>query len=301
MSYSLYVLLIILAGANTVMVRITNRSLPPFWGAGSRFLMASAAFFCLMLIQRIPFPRGRDLVGALAYGLVQFGLGYGFTYLALGALSADMLGIILASVPLFTLFFAVLAHIERFRILALVGGIMVVAGMAFVFSEGFGRSIPLTYLLAGVASAACFALAPVIIKLYPPRNNTAANAVGMLAGALLLLLAALIKGERALLPADSAAWLAQIYLVAGGGVGFFVLLLYLLKRLTATSVSYQLVLSPIATILLSAWLLHETLTIWLLIGGLLVLAGVYIGALLPGKPKPPTQTAVRGDPDVSSH
>ena len=46
-------------------------------------------------------------------------------------------------------------------------------------------------------------------------------------------------------------------------------------------VSYQTVLSPLVTIVLSAWLLDEPLTGGLFLGGSLVIAGVYAGALVP--------------------
>jgi drug/metabolite transporter (DMT)-like permease len=41
------------------------------------------------------------------------------------------------------------------------------------------------------------------------------------------------------------------------------------------------VLIPFVTVLLSAWLDQEPLGVGLLLGGLLVLAGVYVGALRP--------------------
>jgi len=40
-------------------------------------------------------------------------------------------------------------------------------------------------------------------------------------------------------------------------------------------------LMPIVTILLASWIAHEELTITLLIGGVFVLVGVYVGALMP--------------------
>jgi drug/metabolite transporter (DMT)-like permease len=44
------------------------------------------------------------------------------------------------------------------------------------------------------------------------------------------------------------------------------------------------VLIPFVTVLLSAWLDQEPLGVGLLLGGLLVLAGVYVGALRPATP-----------------
>jgi len=42
---------------------------------------------------------------------------------------------------------------------------------------------------------------------------------------------------------------------------------------------------PFVTVLLSAWLDDETVTLGLVLGGLLVLVGVYVGALRPGRLK----------------
>jgi hypothetical protein len=47
-------------------------------------------------------------------------------------------------------------------------------------------------------------------------------------------------------------------------------------------------------VLLSAWLDNEPLGVGLLLGGLLILAGVYVGALRPtGPPSMPGGTALR--------
>jgi drug/metabolite transporter (DMT)-like permease len=48
------------------------------------------------------------------------------------------------------------------------------------------------------------------------------------------------------------------------------------------------VLIPIVTVLLSAWLDDEPIGLGLVLGGSLVLAGVYVGALRPA-PEPATQ------------
>ena len=66
-----------------------------------------------------------------------------------------------------------------------------------------------------------------------------------------------------------------------GSVGVFVLALYVLSHWTASAGSYQLVLMPVVTVLLASWIAHEEVTPALLIGGLLVLVGVYVGALMP--------------------
>lgn len=56
-----------------------------------------------------------------------------------------------------------------------------------------------------------------------------------------------------------------------------------LRYWTATRAAYGFVIIPFVTVLLSTRLDDEPVTIGLVIGGLLVLAGVYVGALRPGR------------------
>ncbi len=275
-AFAVFVLLI---ASNVIAIRFSNRELPPFWGAGARFAAASALFFLYMLIRRVPMPRGLALVGVVFYGILQFGLGFALGYWALVEVPAGLASVILASVPLFTLVFAFAARIEPLRLRGVLGSLVAVGGIALMFGERAGQDIPTVYLLATVATAACFALAPVVVKRLPAVHPAATNAVGMLTGTLILLGLSLGIGEVQSIPQEPATWAAYLYLVLPGSIGVFALFLFLLERWTATGVSYQAVLSPIAAIALSAWLLGEPLSGGLLVGGALVLAGVYLGAL----------------------
>jgi drug/metabolite transporter (DMT)-like permease len=67
-----------------------------------------------------------------------------------------------------------------------------------------------------------------------------------------------------------------------------------LRYWAASRAAYGFVLIPFVTVVLSAWLDNEPLGLGLLVGGLLVLAGVYVGALhLTGPPPTPGRTALR--------
>jgi O-acetylserine/cysteine efflux transporter len=81
------------------------------------------------------------------------------------------------------------------------------------------------------------------------------------------------------LPSDAGTWLAFLYLVGPGTILVFLLLLWLLGRWTATAVSYQFVLAPIVSITLAATLLGEPVGPSVLIGAVLVIGGVYLGAI----------------------
>ena len=155
------------------------------------------------------------------------------------------------------------------------------AASPIIFGSWAGKEIPVLYLLAAVAAVVVGALAAILFKLLPPVNPHAMNAVGMLSGALFLLVLSFLAGEKAILPPDVNTWAAFLYLVLPGSVFLFGLFLFVLKRWTASAAAYQTVLSPIVTILLSAWLLAEPVSERLFLGSALVFAGVFLGSLFP--------------------
>jgi drug/metabolite transporter (DMT)-like permease len=101
----------------------------------------------------------------------------------------------------------------------------------------------------------------------------------MAAGVAVLIVASLLAGEHIALPQRMTTWLAIAYLVPFGSIAVFVLYIVLLQRWEASRAVYVDVVIPFVTVLLAVWLLDEQITSALVLGGLLILAGVYIGAL----------------------
>ena len=282
-----YGLMVILVGANAVAVRFSVAELPPFWGAALRFAAAALIFWLITLVRRTPLPRGRVLAGVLLYGLLNFGASYAFIYWGIRSLSAGLVQVILALVPLLTFFAAYLHRLEAFRGRGLVGALLAVAGIAVAFFDGRAGAAPIWALVAIVLGAACIAEGVVVIKLFPRTDPFAANALGMTTGALMLVTLSLIRHEPWHLPQKEATWLSIAYLVILGSAVVFYLFLYILARLTASVTSYQFVMFPFVTVLVAGWLAGETINTGFLIGAAFVLAGVWIGALSgPGPERP---------------
>jgi drug/metabolite transporter (DMT)-like permease len=280
----------VLAGGNAVGVRFSNRELDPLWGAGLRFSLAAIVLLAIMAMLRLRFPRGRALTGALLFGLLNFAGAFALAYYALLHVHAGFGQILLALVPLLTLLLAVLQRQERLRLAAVVGTLLALAGVALMSRAPLQEEVPLLAVLAAIGGALCFAEAAVLVRRFPTIHPVTMNAVAMATGAAVLLAGSLIVGERIQLPQRAATWVALGYLVAVGSVVVFVLYLFVLRYWTASRAAYTFVLIPVVTVLLSAWLDDEPIRMGLVLGGLLVLAGVYIGALRPAE-QPSAQPA----------
>jgi drug/metabolite transporter (DMT)-like permease len=274
-----FVAMSVLAGGNAVAIRFSNRELDPLWGAGLRFALAAALLAAVMAILRLAPPRGRALRGAVLYGVLAIGGAFALAYYGLVDIHAGLGQTLLAIVPLATLFLAVLQRQERLRPGAVVGGVVALAGIALMSNATLDEGIPALSLLAVLGGALCFAQAAVLVRHFPPAHPVTMNAVGMATGAVLLLAGSLLARETIELPDRRETWLAIGYLVPVGSVVVFVLYLVVLRYWEASRAAYEFVLIPVFTVALSTWLDDEPLGFGLLLGGPLVLLGVYIGAL----------------------
>jgi drug/metabolite transporter (DMT)-like permease len=275
--------LVFIGGSNVVAVSLSNDDLPPFFGAGLRFAVAGSILLAVVAVRRIPLPRGRALFGTVVYGLLGFAVFYALAYWALVHLSAGVAAVMLASVPLLTFFFAWAHGLEPFRWRALVGSMIVIVGIAVLIGGELSLTVPLGPMLAVLGAAAAAAESGVVIKQFPPSSPMATNGLAMAMGALVLLGISALSGERWALPDRAFSWGVFLYLVLLGSVALFGLFLFVLGRWTASAASYFVVLMPIVSAVLAAWVLDEPITWALALGGAVILVGVYVGALSRGK------------------
>jgi drug/metabolite transporter (DMT)-like permease len=284
----------VLAGGNAVGIRFTNRELAPLWGASLRFSLAAALLVAVMAVLRLELPRGRALAGALLYGVFNFGAGFALVYYALVRMHAGLAQTLLALVPLATLLLAVAWRQERLHVVAVVGTLLALAGVAWISRAPVQEPVPPLSLLAALGTALCFAQATVLVRRFPRLHPVTMNAVGMTTGAALLLAASALARQPLLLPRQAATWVALGYLVVVGSVLVFVLYLVVLRYWTASRAAYVFVVIPVVTVVLSAWLDNEPVGARLVLGGVLVLAGVYVGALRPGRAPPAVPLPAEG-------
>ena len=274
---------IIVSGGASVAIRFTYAEMPPFFSGAARFVCGALFFWIVAVIRKVSLPRGRALVGAILFGVFSMGLSFTFIYWGLVKTPASLYQTLVALVPLLTLFFVFFHGLEPFRIRGLMGALLTVVGIIIAVGSSLGSDLSLLHILAIIAGAACFAEANVIVKLFPRNNPIATNAVAMPVGGVILGIASFLSGERAVIPTLPTTWIAFGYIVVFVTIIAFLLYLFILGRWTASGTSYSFVLIPLVTIVLASWLAKEQITWQFMLGGTLVVLGVWVGALLPSK------------------
>lgn len=278
-----FALAVTLGGANFVAVRFSNRELDPFWGAGLRFTLAAMLFVVICVALRLSWPRGRQLALTVAYGLLGFAASYALMYWALVRVTAGVATVVLALVPLVTMFLAATQGMERFSPQSMIGSVLALAGIGWMVLGPGEVSLPLPALLAMLAAAMCIGQSVIVGKKVSGNHPAMTNAVGMLTGAISLLAISAMVGEAWVLPNQPEVVFSVAYLVTLGSVGLFLLVLVVVRQWSASATSYMFVLFPLVTMLLDTWLADAPLTISGVIGAVLVMTGVWFGALLPAR------------------
>jgi drug/metabolite transporter (DMT)-like permease len=269
---------VLIGGVNFVAVRYSNRELEPLFGAGVRFSIAALLFLGFMALRRIGIPRSRDLAVAVVYGVLSFTLTYAAIYWALQELSAGIAAVVFAATPVITLILAAVHRLERITGRGLAGALIAIGGIVVLANPG-GEGLPMMRLGAVVLASIGAAEASVIVKRFPPKHQIATNGVAMAAGSALLIAVSALTGESWVVPEAAQTWTALLYLSVLGSVGLFGLILFTLGRWTASGVAYMAPLFPVVAMIAGAAIAGEEITANGVVGGMIVIVGVYVGVL----------------------
>jgi drug/metabolite transporter (DMT)-like permease len=275
----------VLGGVNAIAVKVSVTELDPFWSAGLRFVAAGIFLVAIVLVTRRSFPRGRSLRGAIAYGATAFSASFGLIYPALREVPAATAMVFLALVPLETFGLAIVQRQERFQVQGLVGALVAVGGVLVVVADQLGAAVPLGPMVLVLAGTLFIAQSSIMLKAIPRSDPFATNAVAMLTGGAILLTLSGVFAEAWTVPSQSATWLAMSYLVVAGSVVLFGLYLFVLRRWSASAVSYVTLLMPLIAIPLAAAFVAQRISPSFLLGGATALVGVYIGAFARIRPR----------------
>lgn len=271
---------VLLGGLNGIAAKQLLRELDPFWVGVLRFAVAGGLMTGIVLASRRSLPRGRSLLGAIAYGALGFAITFALFFTGLRDTPVSTAAIFLALTPLLTQGLAIAHRQESFRLQGLLGSLLALGGFALIFADQLSAAVPLGSLVLLALGALSLAETGIVVKMIPRSDPRATNAVAMLIATALLLAFSLVAGEQRTLPTQAMTWLAFVYIATLGSVLLFGLFVYTLERWTASAVSYSDLLIPLVTIALAALLTGERISPTFLIGGAVVMAGVFVGAFL---------------------
>jgi drug/metabolite transporter (DMT)-like permease len=275
-------------GSSYMFIEIALRDLEPTTLMAGRLVIASVFLVGLMAVRGILRRLGKAGWRAFALGLINSAAP--FTLIAWGQKHIDsgVAAIANATVPLFVAVLAIwLAQSERATGLRIVGIVLGLVGIGVLTgAQPEVDSWAVLGTLAVVAASVSYALAGLLLQRQTVRIDALTLSTATILGATLALLPfGLVQA-----PADPPGWEAGASVlvlgIAGTGVGIL-LFMKLLGDFGAFRAGLVTYLMPITALLYGALLLDETITPFMVVGLVLILAGVALGSgLLRPSPSP---------------
>jgi drug/metabolite transporter (DMT)-like permease len=269
-------------GSTYLAIRLVVESVPPFLGAGVRFLLAGVVLALLIVVVKgpraLPVTR-RELLAAAASGVLILVGGIGLLTLAEQETPSSLAALLIASVPLWVIVFRRLAHEEIPR--AAVAGVLLGAlGVGLVVAGGLTADVAAwavgALLLSGLLTGLGLFLSP---RLGLPADTLVGTAWEMLIAGAVLTLLGLALGDAARAGTPTARSLAALlYLVVFGSVIAYGAFVWALQHVDSSLVATYAFVNPVVAILLGSVLLDERLTVAAGAGAALVVAGVALVA-----------------------
>lgn len=288
-------------GSTYLAIRFAIETLPPFLMAGVRFLIAGALLFAWTRRSGGPRPSRRHWLGAGVVGALLLLGGNGAVVWAEQSVPSGVAALMVAVVPCWMVLLEwVRPGGTRPTVRIGAGLILGLAGMVLLVGPGaLGSGERVDPLGAGALLFASLSWAAGSIysrHTVLPARPLQATAMQMLAGGVLLLIAALAAGEPARLDVaaiSSRSVLATLYLIVFGSFVGYSAYVWLLRVSTPARVSTYAYVNPLVAVLLGWGLAGEPLTRRMLIAAAVIVAGVALITLSGGKRAPAGRSPAR--------
>lgn len=270
-------------GTTWVASKMGTQYMHPLQLAWMRQLLGGVLILAyFFLVQKEPLPTRRQFGWLVLMSVLMFVIANGFSTWAVQYISSGFAALISAlyplSVMLLQFFFFGQKNLSRF---SLVGLLLGVGGVALVFYENTFHSSQ-KILLPGLLLSLSAMLSWSLGSIYLARNKTDINpyyGVGwqMLLSAIILFVFS--QGASINTPfaeISRPAWLIVLYLCFVGTILGYIAFTLSLRVLPVTIASLYAYINPLVAIAIGSWLISEPLTVYIVAGSLITLAGVFI-------------------------
>ena len=263
-------------------IKVGLRDLPPVSFVALRFVVAIAILVVVSLgrTRLLPSRRSDYLILAVT-GVLMFGLNYTLLFWGELHVSSGLAAVLQATIPIFGMF---LAHWmlpnEPLRLQKLLGAVVAIGGVALICGRllDFGGVLAFWGGVGIVFGGASAAFSNVLMKARRIHLAPAMLAAWqMIFGtAPLLVLGAIVDGSPTHFHWSKMSIFCLLYLAVIGSSLTFLLLYWLLPRMSVTNLQTISLITPPGAVMLGWALGGEKFPLWSLLGAAVVLVGVWM-------------------------
>jgi drug/metabolite transporter (DMT)-like permease len=265
-----------------LVIKVGLRDLPPISYAGIRFLIAIIVLLAVSCgrVRLLP-QRALDYLVLAFTGVLMFAVNYGLLFWGELHISSGLAAVLQATIPIFGMLFAhQMLPDEPLRLHKLAGALLALGGVTIICGRllGFNEVMAFWAGLGIVFGAAGAAFSNVLLKVRRIQLAPAMIAAWqMIFGAMpLLVIGFFAEGSPLRFHWSALSIFCLFYLAVIGSALTFLLLYWLLPRMTVARLQAISLITPPGAVALGWAIGGERFSLWSLLGACFVLAGVWM-------------------------
>jgi drug/metabolite transporter (DMT)-like permease len=288
--------------------------MPALQMAGIRQLIAGLLYVSFFLYKKIPLPKGNEWIPVLVLSFLNFIMSNGLSTWGVKYISAGLGSIMGAIFPLWLVIIGLFISKEKIPKKALLGLLLGFGGVCIIFRDHLNDFLQPDFRLGIILSLIAtwtWAFATLYTKKQAAKFNPYFSlGLQMLISGITMLIctkaASLISfSDAEVLTTQSKifipftdipwqSWAAIAYLIIFGSLIAFICYLYALQNLPTEQASIYAYINPMVAVLCGWLIFHEKITIFITVGGLVTLLGVYLVNKAFKSIPPPEQPETEG-------
>jgi drug/metabolite transporter (DMT)-like permease len=286
-----FAIIYVVWGSTFLAIRIGVHEVAPLLFAAMRFSVAGLVLYGWTVARGERAPTRRQWRSIFLVALLIFVVDYGLLFWAEQRVPSGLAAVMLATIPLFIalleiVFLRTQKLTSRLALALLIG----LAGVAVLVSRSLnlgGEPIDRAGALALIIAALSWSVASALTRKLPlPESKVVSSGAQMLAGGIMLTLAAAALGEFRnfhLSAVSRSAWVALLYLIIAGSIIGFTAYVWLIHHESPTKVGTYAYVNPVVAVLIGYFLGGEALGLRTILGAMFVLISVVVITTAPAK------------------
>ena len=274
----------IIWGTTYLAIRIAVQTIPPFFMAGTRFVIAGSLMYVFLRARGVPPPERFHWPAAIIVGALLLGGGSGLVSWSEQTIPSSVAALVIATVPLWITLFDMLIYkagrpgkkVSAGLLLGFLGILLLLGPGQFMGTADFNGTALLILLLSPIL----WSLGSLYSRqAHLPKNVFMATAMEMLAGGIVLLILGLVTGEAArldLAAISTSSWLSMVYLFLFGSIVAFTAYIWLLKTVSASKATTYSYVNPVIAVALGWLILSEPITPTMIAAMLIIIVAVFL-------------------------
>lgn len=256
------------------------KHMPPLQLAAIRQFLGGILYISFFLFKKAPWPKGKQWKTILILSILNFVLSNGLSTWGVKYISSGLGAIIGALVPLWVVIISMFRG-EKLARLSIVGLLISFSGVCVVFYDHLADFIQPDFRF-GIALSLISTLTWAFGSLYTKKKAASFNpyfglGLQMFISSIFLFAFTGATGTGVPLTSIPAiSWWAISYLVVFGSVLTFIAFIYALQHLPAHISTIYAYINPIIAVILGAIIFNESLNAAIIIGGSIILSGLYM-------------------------